>query len=184
MQKLPEWAKRGRGGWRYDGTERPRFAASPGPGQESVWDYPRPPRVVKDNREVLVCADGVEIARSSRCIKVQETASPPTFYIPPEQINMDCILPASGTSLCEWKGAASYMDVVTPVRRYVKVGWSYLDPFPEFEAIRDFLSFYPARLECFIDGERVRAQPGEFYGGWVTDDIVGPFKGQPGSGGW
>lgn len=184
MKTLPDWARRGRGGWRYAGSERPEFAATPGPGQESVWDYPRPPRLVADSREVLVSADGVEIARSQRCIKVQETASPPTFYIPREDVNMELLVAASGTSLCEWKGAASYWDVVTPEARYAKVGWSYADPFPEFESIRDFLSFYPARLECYVGGEPVTPQPGEFYGGWVTADVVGPFKGEPGSGGW
>ena len=180
MKKIPDWAKAGRGGWRYTGERRPDFAAMPGPGQESVWDYPRPPRLAPECREVLVIVDDVSIARSTRCIKVQETASPPTFYIPPGDVDVQYLAASDGSSLCEWKGAASYWDIVTPATKLPKVGWSYRDPFPEFEGIRDYFSFYPARVACFVDGP----QPGEFYGGWVTSDVTGPFKGEPGSGGW
>jgi uncharacterized protein (DUF427 family) len=126
----------------------------------------------------------VEIARSNRCIRVLETASPPTFYIPPADVNMDAIEPAAGGSVCEWKGSAAYWTVSAAGRKLERAGWSYPEPFEGFEAIRGYLSFYPAALECFVGGVRVQPQPGRFYGGWVTPGIAGPFKGEPGSESW
>jgi uncharacterized protein (DUF427 family) len=180
----PDWAARGRGGWRYDGRERPPFAAEPGEGQESVWDYPRPPRLEADPREIIVRLGDTVLARSRRALRVLETASPPTVYLPPEDIQMARLEPATGSSRCEWKGAARYWTVVTPGARLERVGWSYPDPFPEFAALRDHVSFYPARVECFVDGVRVVPQPGGFYGGWITPEIVGPVKGEPGTEWW
>lgn len=171
-------------GWRYHGQRRPPFAVAPGPGQESVWDYPRPPRLVPDDREVVVRAGTAEVARTRRAVRVLETASPPTVYIPPEDVRLDLLEPASGSSFCEWKGRARYWTVVADGRRLERVGWSYPDPTPAFESLRDYLSFYPAHLECFVGGERVAPQPGGFYGGWLTREIVGPVKGDPGSEGW
>ncbi len=181
---MPEWARRGRAGWRYFGQERPPFAQNVKAGQESVWDYPRPPRLERDRREVTVHASSQIIARSSNAIRVLETASPPTFYLPPEDVRTDLLKPAPGGSMCEWKGEARYSTVVLPDRTLEAVAWSYPDPFPEFEEICDYVSFYPARLECYVDGHRVAPQPGGFYGGWVTPEVFGPFKGDPGSGGW
>jgi len=174
----------GSSGWRYDGHGRPPFAETPGPGQESVWDYPRPPALVPDLREVLVEVSGLEIARSRRAVRVLETASPPTFYLPPGDVRMTLLEPVVGASFCEWKGEARYWTVVTPDRRLERVAWSYPHPMPAFASLRDHLSFYPGRLACWIDGERVRPQPGDFYGGWLTNEIVGPVKGGPGSSGW
>jgi uncharacterized protein (DUF427 family) len=167
--------------WQYTGSERPEFAEDPGPGQESVWDYPRPPALEASNRKVLVRAGGIELARSSRCHRAIETASPPTWYIPAEDVNTDALVPVSGSSFCEWKGAASYWGLTGTGDM---VGWSYPEPTHSFAAIRGAFSFYPGRVECFVDSERVRPQPGQFYGGWVTDEIVGPMKGEPGTSHW
>ena len=171
-------------GWRWDGSIRPPFAIAPRDGQESVWDYPRPPHIVPDDREVIVRSGGVEIARTRRALRVLETASPPTFYLPRDDVRTAHLARAGGTSWCEWKGAASYWDVVCEGTRLERVAWSYDDPSRPFAAIAGHLSFYPARLDCFVDGVRVLPQPGEFYGGWVTPEIVGPFKGEPGTGAW
>ncbi|UCE85590.1 MAG: DUF427 domain-containing protein [Deltaproteobacteria bacterium] len=184
MRSIPEWARRGRSGWRYVGQERPPFAVAPAAGQESVWDYPRPPRVEPDAREVVVRVGATEIARTRRSVRVLETASPPTFYIPREDVRSELLEPSAGSSRCEWKGEARYWNVILPDQRLGRVAWSYPDPFPGFEAIRDHLSFYPARVECGVGSIRVEPQPGRFYGGWVTPEIVGPFKGEPGSEGW
>ncbi len=170
--------------WRYHGQERPPFAISPGPGQESVWDYPRPPRLVADAREVLVMAHGELIARTRRAFRVLETASPPTFYLPPDDVQRERMVPATGASMCEWKGRARYLTVLAGTARLDRVAWSYADPLPGFEALAGYLAFYPSRLECFVDGTRVLPQPGGFYAGWVTPDVIGPFKGGPGTHGW
>lgn len=171
-------------GWHYHGQRRPTFAAEPGPGQESVWDYPRPPRIADDTREVIVRVADVVVARTRRARRVLETASPPTVYIPREDVGVEFLQSARGASHCEWKGAARYWSVSVPPVRLDAVGWSYDEPRPEFEAIRGWLSFYPGRIECSIDGIRVLPQPGGFYGGWITPEVVGPFKGDPGSSGW
>lgn len=184
MSTVPDWARRGRAGWRFDGRERPSFAFAPRKDQESVWDYPRPPRLERDTRSVVVRHEGVPIAQTSRAVRVLETASPPTFYLPPNDVDTHRLTPAHGSSLCEWKGEARYWSIVADGTVVDAVAWSYPDPFPEFETLRGYLSFYPGRVECFVDGVRVAPQPGGFYGGWVTPDVVGPFKGEPGTGGW
>jgi uncharacterized protein (DUF427 family) len=180
----PEWARSGRAGWTHRGSQRPPFAVEPGPGQESVWDYPRPPRLSPDTREVIVRAGPHEVARTRRAIRVLETASAPTFYVPPEDVRRDTLATAEGRSRCEWKGEAWYWSVVVPGREVPRAAWSYPNPFPEFAAIRGWFAFYPGELECLVDGVRAEPQPGGFYGGWVTPDVVGPFKGEPGTGGW
>ena len=186
--------------WQYDGRQRPPIATPPGAGQESVWDYPRPPRLAPDGRRVVVRAGSYIIADTRRAVRVLETASPPTYYLPPadmvrsavdesaadgSDVDRALIVPTSGISMCEWKGAASYWTVLLPDgTRLEAVGWSYLRPHSAFASIAGWLSFYPARLHCEVDGERVRPQPGGFYGGWLTDEIVGPVKGDPGTGHW
>ena len=181
---LPEWALRGRAGWRYTGETRPPFAETPGPGQESVWDYPRPPRIAADPRTIRVVHDGTLVASTTRALRVLETASPPTFYLPENDVRMDLLTPAAGRSLCEWKGEAAYWTLRIGRAVEESLAWSYPQPVPGFEQLRGHLSFYPARIECFVDEERVAPQPGRFYGGWVTSEIVGPFKGAPGSPSW
>jgi len=168
--------------WHYTGKARPGFAIEPGPGQESVWDYPRPPALRDDNREVEVRDGEVKLAHSRHTVRVLETASPPTFYLPPADVRMDQLVPAAGSSFCEWKGSASYWALARDPG--VPVAWSYASPDPAFHRIKDHIAFYPGRIACFVDGERVRPQPGHFYGGWITAEVVGPFKGEPGTGHW
>lgn len=168
--------------WNYRGQQRPPFAVEPAPGQESVWDYPRPPELRPDDRLVEVVASGRVIARSSRTVRVCETASPPTFYLPPADVDRSALVGVAGSSFCEWKGSAVYWALADDPAR--PVAWSYPKPKRDFRSLRDFVCFYPDRIECRVDGERVRAQAGGFYGGWITSEIVGPFKGDPGTGGW
>lgn len=178
MAKPPFWIQASRDKWEYRGQKRPPFAIEPKPGQESVWDYPRPPVVLPDPRTVIVKSDDLIIAETRQAVRILETASPPTFYLPPESINMDYLNEAEGSSLCEWKGEAQYWDVQTGSNILRKVAWSYPDPFEEFVEIAGYISFYPSRLECFVDGEKVLPQPGGFYGGWITSEIIGPVKGE------
>jgi len=171
--------------WRHVGCERPPFALPPGPGQESVWDYPRPPRLVPDAREVVVMAGSVEIARSCQALRLLETASPPGFYLPALDVRTDLLTPAAGLSNCEWKGQAVYWSVKQPEGDELdSVAWSYPQPLAPYEALAGHFGFYPQHLACFVAGSRVQPQPGRFYAGWITLDVVGPFKGAAGSDGW
>lgn len=181
---IPDWAKRGRVGWEYTGRRRPGFAIAPEQGQESVWDYPRPPRLELDERIVTVHVGDVLIARTCAAIRILETAGPPTFYLPKGDVVSAHLELSSGTSRCEWKGEARYWSVVVPGKRIADVAWSYPNPFPEYGTIRDYVSFYPAGLSCRVGDIPVTPQPGGFYGGWVTPEVVGPFKGEPGSENW
>lgn len=168
--------------WEHTGERRPDFAIEPGPGQESVWDYPRPP-IAKSCAWLVEVRDGdTEIARSKQTYRLLETASPPTFYIPAADVNWDYLIETAGSSICEWKGSAQYWALKRD--RDNAIGWTYPEPRPPFEKLKDHIAFYPGRIACFVAGEPVEAQAGHFYGGWVTDDIVGPFKGEPGTGHW
>lgn len=184
MRSIPEWARRAQSAWRYGGQDRPPFAVVPGPGQESVWDYPRPPRIASDAREVLVRVGAHEIARSRRSLRLLETASPPTFYVPPDDVRTEFLEMEAVTSRCEWKGEARYWSVSLSGRRVNAAAWSYADPLAHYEPIRGYFAFYPSLVECAVDSIPVVAQPGRFYGGWVTPEVVGPFKGESGSEGW
>ena len=170
--------------WIHRGARRPPWAVEPGPGQESVWDYPRPPRLEPDSRIIRVSLGDTLIAETRHAIRVLETASPPTFYIPPKDVRAALLTRSHGNSFCEWKGRATYWSLRIGGVTAHDVAWSYEAPFPEFSEVRGYLSFYPSKVDCFVDAERVRAQLGGFYGGWVTDEIVGPFKGQAGTGSW
>lgn len=155
------------------------------PPVESVWDYPRPPRLERVAAEVSVVFGGVEIARTTQALRVLETSHPPTYYIPPGDIIADALEPAAGTSLCEWKGVARYWTVVAGGRRAERAAWSYPDPTRDFSTLRDHVAFYPGRMDrCRVGAMEVTAQPGDFYGGWVTPNLRGPFKGAPGTLGW
>lgn len=182
--EVPHPIRRARQKWRYTGEGRPEFAHEPGPSQESVWDYPRPPRLERDGRRVQVIANGITVGETDAALRVLETASPPTFYLPPGDLRMEHLVPSSGRSMCEWKGPAHYWSVRVGDVYIADAAWSYPDPFPGFEPIAGYLSFYPAKLECYVDGVRARPQPGDFYGGWITPELVGPFKGEAGSGWW
>lgn len=156
-----------------------------GPGQESVWDYPRPPRLELVDGRLRVVFDHVTIADTVAGFRVLETSHPPVYYIPPSDIRMDLMRAAPGHSWCEFKGEASYWSIETADRRADNVAWSYPTPSPAFAAIAGYLAFYASRVEaCYVGDERVQAQQGDFYGGWITSKIVGPFKGGPGTRGW
>lgn len=180
--------KPSRGAW--DPGFRPPGGAEPaGPGEESVWDYPRPPILEPLASDVLVEHFGQVVARTSRAIEMKETAGAPVPYIPPEDVQTDLLRPNGRVSVCEWKGAAIAFDLVLPSGEQVAdAAWTYPDPFSDlaegYEAIAGWYAFYPAKLACFVDGERVRPQPGGLYGGWMTDRIKGPVKGSPGTGHW
>ena len=152
---------------------------------ESVWDYPRPPALVPCERRVRVEIGGLVLAESDGALRVLETSHPPTIYLPPEDVRSDLLVAVGRRSFCEWKGDASYFDVEAGDRVESAAAWTYRDPSPRFAALRDFISLYPGRMDaCFVGDERVQAQPGDFYGGWITSDITGPFKGAPGTRGW
>ena len=168
--------------WQHTGRQRPDFAIEPGPGQESVWDYPRPPALVADSRHVIVRKENAVVADTRKSIRLCETASPPTFYLPPDAVDWDLLVPARGSSVCEWKGAAKYWAL--PSDPGTAIAWTYPRPRARYEKLKDHIAFYPALIDCFVDDEKVEPQPGRFYGGWITPDVVGPFKGEPGTGHW
>ena len=160
-----------------------------GPGQESVWDYPRPPLLEPVTRRLRVVLGGTTIAETTRGYRVLETSHPPNYYFPPDDIVAGALEPATGSSFCEWKGRAHYFTVrggpPGQLRVEHEAAWGYHEPSDAFAPIRDFVAFYAQRTDaCFVDDEQVVAQPGGFYGGWITADIIGPFKGGPGSRGW
>ena len=157
----------------------------PGPGQESVWDYPRPPRVERVPERVRITFNGVEIADTTRAWRVLETSHPPVYYVHPEDLRREFLEPSHRRSFCEWKGQASYVTLRVADRVAKDVGWSYADPTPAFRSLRDHVAFYAGPMDCCTVGdEQVRPQPGGFYGGWITSKIVGPFKGEPGTEFW
>jgi uncharacterized protein (DUF427 family) len=148
---------------------------------ERVWDYPRPPALVPCERHVRIELGGRVVAETDAALRVLETSHPPTIYLPPGAFEPGLLRPVERRSFCEFKGVATYVDVGG--RR--EAGWSYPDPVPAYAALRDHVSVYPSRMDaCFLGDERVQAQEGDFYGGWVTADLVGPFKGGPGTLGW
>ena len=163
---------------------RPR-PETPGPGQESVWDYPRPPRLEPFSGSITVELGGEVIASSGKAWRVLETSHPPTYYLPRSAFADGVLREAPGESWCEWKGRARYFDLVTPARVARKAAWNYPDPSPGFDAIRDAVAVMAGLVDrCTVNGETVVPQPGGFYGGWITGNVVGPFKGGPGSLGW
>ena len=164
-------------------TRRNRI--EPGPGQESVWDYPRPPRIEDSNKQVRVIFNNTVIADTSRAKRMLETSSPPVYYIPPKDITMECLVKTRKNTFCEWKGSASYYTVVVGDKRAENAAWFYNTPTSGYESIKDYVAFYPQKMDaCYLDGELVKPQSGGFYGGWITGEIVGPFKGEPGTEGW
>ncbi len=155
------------------------------PGQESVWSYPRPPRLETARAHIRVEFAGRVVADSDAAYRVLETSHPPSYYVPPDDCALELLEPAPGpSSFCEWKGAARYETVRAGGIVAVRAVWSYPTPSAGFEPIADHRAFYPDVLECFVDGERALPQPGSFYGGWITSSVVGPFKGEPGSEHW
>lgn len=163
----------------------PSRRVTPGPDQLSVWDFPRPPDLTQWHERVQVIFGGVVIARTTDAWCVLETSHPPTYYLPRSAFLEGTLRPAAGTSYCEWKGVATYLDLVSGDRVAERAAWTYPDPTPSFAALRDHVALYVAAVdECTVDDSRVEPQPGSFYGGWVTPRVVGPFKGAPGTQGW
>jgi uncharacterized protein (DUF427 family) len=155
------------------------------PGQESVWDYPRPPRVERVARRVRIVLGGEVIVDTDDVVRVLETSHPPVYYLPISAFAEGSLTDAAGSSFCEFKGGARYLDVRGGGQARPRTAWNYPDPSPGFEVLADRVAVYPAPMDaCTIDGVEVTPQPGTFYGGWVTPDIAGPFKGAPGSLGW
>lgn len=154
-------------------------------GRESVWHYPRPPRLERVPERLRVLFAGTSVADSARGWRVLETSHPPVYYLPPDDVRMDLLQPAAGRSFCEFKGWAQYWTIAIGGRSAPAAAWSYPDPTPAFAALAGHLAFYASRVDaCFVGDERVQPQAGDFYGGWITSRIVGPFKGGPGTAGW
>lgn len=157
----------------------------PEAGQESVWNYPRPPRLEATAKRIRVELGGKIIADTRRALRVLETSHPPVYYIPCEDIRMEYLREEAGSSFCEWKGQARYYSVVVEKTKVERAAWGYPNPTPSYMGIKDCLAFFASKMDlCSVDGQRVRPQEGNFYGGWITKDIVGPFKGGPGSRSW
>ncbi len=159
----------------------------PGPGQESVWDYPRPPRVEPTHEHVIIGFDGMTVCETRSALRVLETSHPPTYYLPVGDFAPNVLTSVNAPSICEWKGQADYFDIQSrhDGRVAERAAWGYAQPRPGFESLRGFLAVYAAAMdEITVDGELVVPQPGMFYGGWITSKVVGPFKGVPGSQGW
>ncbi|MBD2019956.1 DUF427 domain-containing protein [Leptolyngbya sp. FACHB-36] len=158
---------------------------TPEPGQESVWDYPRPPRLEDTSKHIQIVFNGATIAETHRAKRVLETSHPPVYYIPPEDIDQAYLIKSPRTTFCEWKGHGAYYSLAVGDKRLEDVAWYYPEPTPAFASIKDYVAFYPAPMDvCYVDGEKVTPQPGNFYGGWITSEIVGPFKGGLGTWGW
>ncbi len=163
----------------------PQQKTEPGPGQESVWDYPRPPALEDVAERIRVVFGGVTLADSTNAKRVLETSHPPVYYLPPEDVQMEHLARENRTSMCEFKGRAVYFSIEAGGRRAPHAAWAYPDPAPRFLALKDHLAFYPSRMdECWVGDEKAEAQEGDFYGGWITAKVVGPFKGGPGTMGW
>jgi uncharacterized protein (DUF427 family) len=152
---------------------------------ESVWNYPRPPRLEATDRRVRVVFGGVTIVDSRRALRLLETSHPPTYYVPIDDVAAGHLRTVSAETFCEWKGTASYFDVVAGDRTARRAAWTYRHPSPPYAGLTDHVAFYAEPMDaCFVDDERVTSQPGNFYGGWITSDVTGPFKGAPGTVGW
>lgn len=153
--------------------------------KESVWDYPRPPKLEKVNNHLKVVYNATVIAETKNANRVLEKSHPPVYYFPPEDVKMDFLFNSTKTSFCEWKGEAKYYNIEVSGKRAINIAWYYPNPAKGFQSIKNHLAIYPQQMEgCFVDGEKVTSQDGEFYGGWITNNLMGPFKGGVGTLGW
>lgn len=158
---------------------------APKAGQESVWDYPRPPRLEQTTKHLKIVFDNILIAETKAAFRVLETSHPPVYYFPPEAVKNDFLREVSGTSFCEWKGRAGYYSIETSGQRIERAAWFYSNPTASFADIKNYIAFYPFKMDaCYVNDEIVTSQAGDFYGGWITKEIVGPFKGADGTWGW
>jgi len=159
-------------------------AAGPLP-EEKVWDYPRPPRLERIGYPLRIEFAGEVIAETTKAHRILETSHPPTYYIPQSDIRMDLLVPAGGGSFCEFKGKAKYFSIEAGGRTAERAAWCYMDPSHAYVDIAEDLSFYASSVDaCFVNGVQVNAQEGDFYGGWITPNLIGPFKGGLGTWGW
>ncbi len=157
----------------------------PRPGQESAWAYPRPPRIESTDSHIVIRLGGRVIADSKAALRVLETSHPPVYYLPWKAFRSGVLEPAHGRSWCEYKGEAFYVTLRSEPAIAESAGWFYPSPSPAYRELRDHVAVYPGRVDsCEVDGELVTPQPGDYYGGWITSKVVGPFKGEPGSEGW
>ena len=158
---------------------------TPEKGQESVWDYPRPPRLERTPKTLKIVFGGEIVAETNRAFRVLETSHPPVYYFPPEDVRMEFMTPDSNSSFCEWKGRAGYYALEVGGRRVENAAWFYANPTQSFAEIKHYIAFYPSKMDaCYVNDELIKTQEGDFYGGWITSDIVGPFKGGAGTWGW
>ena len=158
---------------------------TPGPGQESVWDYPRPPAIEPTSRRIRVVYNDTTIADTTNAVRVLETSHPPVYYLPPADVATEYLQREDRTTVCEFKGRAVYYTITVGSRSVQQGAWCYPNPVKRYQALKDHFAFYASKMDaCYVDDEQVRAQEGDFYGGWITDDIVGPFKGGAGTMGW
>ena len=181
---LPAQVLAAREQWQWRGQARPPGAVTPGPHQFSVWDFPRPPRIVPETREIVIAWGDLQVARTTRAVRVVETGHPPSFYLPWDDVGLYLLKSAAGTSFCEWKGPARYWTLCNRDQRLERVAWSYPSPLAGAEALKDRVAFHARNLVCTVDGEPVQPQAGAFYGGWITSELTGPFKGGPGTESW
>lgn len=156
----------------------------PGPGQESVWDYPRPPAVEPSGEHIRIELGGAVVADTRESLRVLETIHPPVYYLPPQAFLVP-VHEAGGLSMCEFKGMAHYLTITAGDRIAVRSGWTYPQPWPGYESLAGWIAVYPSKMDrCEVDGQVITPQEGDFYGGWITSRVVGPFKGAPGTLGW
>ncbi|MFC1847685.1 DUF427 domain-containing protein [Chloroflexota bacterium] len=159
--------------------------ASRGRKKESVWDYPRPPGIEPSSGLVRVMFNGETISETNRSLRVLETSHPPVYYISPQDVQHRFLIPTVKKSFCEYKGEATYYTIKAGDKVSENAAWSYHNPNPGYESIKDYMTFFPGRVDaCYVNGERVKAQEGDYYGGWITSEIEGPFKGETGTAGW
>ena len=162
----------------------PASRVDPEPGQESVWDYPRPPRAEAVAERVRIEFSGLELATSTNAMRVLETSHPPVYYLPPADVRMDLLARNHHRTFCEYKGRAAYYDLAYGGHTITDVAWFYPEPVAVFAELRDLLAFYPSKVDCYVGKDLAHSQEGDFYGGWITPRVVGPFKGAPGTMGW
>ncbi|MEF2978010.1 DUF427 domain-containing protein [Subtercola sp. YIM 133946] len=157
----------------------------PGDGQESVWDYPRPPRAEPSTERIEIVFGGETIVDTTDSVRVLETSHPPVYYLPASAFRPGSLTDARGQSFCEFKGLAGYLSVHGGAQTAAGAAWFYPHPSPGYEALVGRVAVYPSAMQqCTVDGEVVTSQEGDFYGGWITSRVTGPFKGAPGTLGW
>jgi len=157
----------------------------PKAGQESVWDYPRPAILEPTNKQLKIIFGGEILAETNRAFRVLETSHPPVYYLSPEDVRMNFLTETTNSSFCEWKGRAGYYTIAVGGKRVENAAWFYASPTESFAKIKNYIAFYPSKMDaCYVNDELVQAQEGDFYGSWITKDIVGPFKGGAGTWGW